>query len=449
MNSSTEVPGNNSTPTVSDESKQPSSLQLQPKEQVSETAAPAAPQFPEGGLRGWLTVAGGSMVVMCTFGIVQSFGVFQDYYTRITLSEHTPSQISWIGSFQLFLLFAIALPSGRLYDEGYFRYLVGGGGLLYLFSVFMLSLTKPHEYYQTFLSQGLGIGLGMGIIFLPSLSISSHYFRARRSLAMGIVIAGASMGGVIWPIMLNHLFSDSAGFAWGVRTSGFIALLLLVFAFFFMKTRLPSRKERPDAAPVRIRPLLTDVPYMVCVVGSFFVFWGLFFPFFYLQLFANLHGVPHTFALYTIPILNGASLFGRTLPNFAADYYGRFNIIIPMTTVAGLLMFAMFGATDIHGMIAFAILYGFFSGCFLSMTAPMLTVFAKSVEEVGIRIGLACFIFSFALLTGNPISGALLHPPDYFWSRAIIFNAVMVLFGCFLLTVARAMVVKAKGTQWV
>ena len=54
----------------------------------------------------------------------------------------------------------------------------------------MLSLTKPHEYYQTFLSQGLGIGLGMGIIFLPSLSIASHYFRARRSLAMGVVIAG-------------------------------------------------------------------------------------------------------------------------------------------------------------------------------------------------------------------------------------------------------------------
>ena len=40
------------------------------------------------------------------------------------------------------------------------------------------------------------------------------------------------------------------------------------------------------------------------------------------------------------------------------------------------------------------------------------------------RIGFACCIFSLALLTGNPISGALLHAPDYFWYRAIIFNAV-------------------------
>ena len=41
-----------------------------------------------------------------------------------------------------------------------------------------------------------------------------------------------------------------------------------------------------------------------------------------------------------------------------------------MTTVAGLLMFAMFGATNVHGMVAFAILYGFFSGCCASRALP-------------------------------------------------------------------------------
>lgn len=54
----------------------------------------------------------------------------------------------------------------------------------------MLSLTKPHHYYQTFLAQSVGVGIGMGLIFLPSLSIASHYFRAKRSIAMGVVIAG-------------------------------------------------------------------------------------------------------------------------------------------------------------------------------------------------------------------------------------------------------------------
>ncbi|TBU44844.1 hypothetical protein BD309DRAFT_957436 [Dichomitus squalens] len=83
------------------------------------------------------------------------------------------------------------------------------------------------------------------------------------------------------------------------------------------------------------------------------------------------------------------------------------------------------------------------------MAVPMLTVLAKSVDVVGIRIGFACFIFSFALLTGNPLSGVLLHQSGYLWSHAIIFNAVMVLFGCSLLTVSWAMVSEAKGAQWV
>ena len=59
-----------------------------------------------------------------------------------------------------------------------------------LHRIFMLSLAKPHHYYQYFLSQGLGMGLAMGILFLPGLSITSHYFRARRSTSMGVVFAG-------------------------------------------------------------------------------------------------------------------------------------------------------------------------------------------------------------------------------------------------------------------
>jgi MFS family permease len=54
----------------------------------------------------------------------------------------------------------------------------------------MLSLVQPHHYYQNFLAQGVGMGLGMGFMFLPALAVTSHYFRARRALAMGIVIAG-------------------------------------------------------------------------------------------------------------------------------------------------------------------------------------------------------------------------------------------------------------------
>ena len=65
-------------------------------------------------------------------GFINSFGVFQTYY--VTALSRPPSDIAWIGSIQVFLLFFIGTFTGRLTDAGYFRqvFLVGSfmGGML-------------------------------------------------------------------------------------------------------------------------------------------------------------------------------------------------------------------------------------------------------------------------------------------------------------------------------
>lgn len=48
----------------------------------------------------------------------------------------------------------------------------------------MLSLAKPQKYYQVFLSQGLGMGIAVGIMYITISSVVAHHFRKRRSLAM-------------------------------------------------------------------------------------------------------------------------------------------------------------------------------------------------------------------------------------------------------------------------
>jgi hypothetical protein len=57
----------------------------------------------------------------------------------------------------------------------------------------MLSLVKPHHYYQALLSQGFGVGIGSGLVFLPALALPSHYFRKRRGVAMGVMISCKSI----------------------------------------------------------------------------------------------------------------------------------------------------------------------------------------------------------------------------------------------------------------
>ncbi|KAJ7907884.1 MFS general substrate transporter [Mycena leptocephala] len=398
------------------------------KDEVQTPATPSdPPAFPEGGLRAWLTVAGGWMVVFCTFGAIQSFGVYQDYYTRISLSEHPPSDISWIGSVQIFFLFAGGLFSGK----GWFKELLAGGSIIYLLSSFLLSLAKPHNWYQNFLAQGVGMGLGMGIIFLPCLSVSAHYFKRRRSLAMGIIISGSSVGAVVYPIMVNHLFNGKTGFAWGVRAVSFLDLGLLLTANAIMRTRLPPRPK--NAKPIDIRGILRELPFWMCLL----TFWGLFVPIFYIQLFAVKHNASKTLQTYSVAILNAAGFFGRTIPMYFSDMWGPFNVIIPMTFVSGCLAFAFLGAHSNGGLLVFAILYGFFSGGFVSVSAPASASFSHNVGEVGTRIGLMVFVSSFGLLTGNPLSGAILDPPKYLWIWPVVFSGVTVLAGTGFLVAAR------------
>lgn len=48
----------------------------------------------------------------------------------------------------------------------------------------MLSLVKPNQYYQVFLVQGVGMGLGLMFVFGTTMTMVSQHFRGQRALAM-------------------------------------------------------------------------------------------------------------------------------------------------------------------------------------------------------------------------------------------------------------------------
>ena len=273
------------------------------------------------------------------------------------------------------------------------------------------------------------MGLGMGLMFLPSLTLTSHYFRAKRSTAMGMVIAGSSIGGVVYPILLNNIFGRASGFQWGVRTVAFIDLAFLLIANLIMRTRLPPKMQRSSSL-AQAKDVLFDGPFLIYLLATFLSFLSAFVPFFYLQLFASTHGVSPHFTKFSITVMNAASFFGRTVPNVLADIYGPVNVMTVAAFLSAGLIFALFGATSVAGVTAFAIFYGFFSGGVVSLSAPGLGSFISQpdLSDLGIRMGLLSFTLAFALLTGNPIAGALLTD-QRIWHRLLIFAAVVLFSG--------------------
>lgn len=197
-----------------------------------------------------------------TWGFINSFGVFQSYYT--TLLGRPPSDISWIGSLQIFLTFFIGTFTGRFTDAGFFRPILLCGTVFVTIGIFTTSAAA--QYWQLLLSQGICMGLGNGCLFTPTISVVSTYFEKKRNFAIGLTAAGSVTGGLIFPAMARQLL-PSAGFGWAVRAIGFVQLSTLLFANVFMKARLPPRR----AGSLVEWSAFKELEYTFYAVGMFFV----------------------------------------------------------------------------------------------------------------------------------------------------------------------------------
>jgi len=185
--------------------------------------------------------------------------VFQEYYQKHQLSSSTPSDISWIGSLQMFFLFSSMIVGGPLFDQygatvdlllpqlypiasDIFQFL-SPSALLYILSVFLTSICT--KYWHFVLAQGILGGASMGLTMAPVMSAVGHYFNKKRGAAMGLAISGSSLGGIVFPIMLGKLlYKPNLSFGWTIRISGFIMLALIAPACVAIRARLPRRKGR-------------------------------------------------------------------------------------------------------------------------------------------------------------------------------------------------------------
>lgn len=82
--------------------------------------------------------------------------------------------------------------TGPVFDRGYFRELLIMGTIITVAGVMMLSLAQ--KYYQILLAQGVCIGIGGAILFVPSISLVTSRFRRRRSLAVFVATSGTAIG---------------------------------------------------------------------------------------------------------------------------------------------------------------------------------------------------------------------------------------------------------------
>jgi len=377
-----------------------------------------------------------------TFGYINAFGVYEDYYLNTKLPSESPSNIAWIGSLQLFFQFFGGLVSGPITDINGPRIILIPSSILFVASLMLTSIC--HSYYQILLAQGVLGGLASGLAYAPSVAILQQYFLKRRALAMGIASSGSSLGGVIFPVILNRLLNQSSlGFSWTLRILGFLVLVLCIVACITVVPRkdLPRRKGNYFVLSAWKKP-----GYTIQVAGLFFVFWGMFTPFFYLPTYAREHGMDVNLALYTIAILNAGSLIGRLISGPLVSHVGRFNLLAFSCFASGILIFSWLRITSSAPIIVYSVLYGFWSGIIIALFPTTIAAVAESPTEIGSLMGMAMGVYSLAGLTGAPITGAMIDRYGGF-EEAIIFSGSVVIGGSILILAVRCCLPSAAG--WV
>ena len=93
---------------------------------------------------------------------------------------------------------------------------------------------------------------------------------------------------------------------------------------------------------------------------------------------------------------------------YFADMIGPLNIETLLTIAAGILSFSWLAIDSVPGLFVFSATYGFFAGAITTATAVIDAALCPSLDVVGVRMGMLLVPWSFGLLVGEPVAGAIL-----------------------------------------
>ena len=346
----------------------------------------------EGGRVANLVVAGSFASITGGLGLMNSIGIYQAWLSTHQLASRTHSEVSWIFGVYNFLIFFGGLQIGPVFDAK------GPRGLLWLGSAMLVLMFVVlgfcEKYWQFFVVLGVLGGIGTSFIFIVPVASVGHFFHRKRGAATGLAMAGGSLGGVVFPIMLENL-APKIGFAWATRAIGLVTLVLLLVGCLLVRGRptgnatkdgsteesmgQSSRKQEPkkprDGQNRKYKELLPDLTILrspalaLTTAGVFFIEWGFFIPLEYITSYALAHGISPNLAYLMVVFLNAGSFPGRWIPGILADRVGRFNTLIATNGLALVAVLAVWlpAGGNVAATVVFSVVFGFASGSNISL----------------------------------------------------------------------------------
>ncbi|CAO3702028.1 unnamed protein product [Rhizopus stolonifer] len=191
----------------------------------------------------WLAVLGTFLVLTVGLGTGQSWGVFQNYYEQNNFGDdpvNLPLKLSFAQTIYNVLINILGPMSQVLLN-------ILGPKKTLLVSVVISSLglllaSFSTQIWHLYMTHGVVYGMGISIMFYISLSIIPQYFKKHRGIALGITSSGVSVGGLIFPFVMDPL-NSKFGASWCYRILSLICLVIGLMACCLMNVKKGAKLE--------------------------------------------------------------------------------------------------------------------------------------------------------------------------------------------------------------
>jgi MFS family permease len=230
---------------------------------------------------------------------------------------------------------------------------------------------------------GVGVGLGIALVYTPAIACVLPWFTRRRGLAAGIASAGIGAGTLVVPLAVTALI-DALAWRSALQVLA-LGVLLVGLAATLQLRRAPSASAGVHAVPgtplgQALRSSAFRWMYLMCLLAAA----PMFVPFAHVSAAARDLGVSEVRAVGLVGLIGIGSLTGRFVIGALADRIGRPITLVLMMASLG-ASFVLWALADGYALIAlFALWVGLSYGGIVSlMPALMMDLFgARAVSSI-------------------------------------------------------------------
>lgn len=253
--------------------------------------------------RGWSVAAAGALASGTAFGTVYTFGAF--FEAMVVDLDAGRGSTALVFGVTLLLFFGFGVVSGPLADRFGPRRLVLAGAILLASG--LAATSRVDGIAAGYVTYGMGVGLGGGLIVTPMYAAAGGWFVRRRALAMGVVATGNGLGTLILVPLAERLIADR-GWRDAYVALAVVDLVLLVAAGLVVR-----RPPIPPAPPAmaRMRAVARVTAFQRLFVTGLLFSVSLFIAFGFIVDFATAEGISSRRAALLVGIVGASSVVGR------------------------------------------------------------------------------------------------------------------------------------------